>query len=228
MKKPRHAKEILDAFESVWGFEKRPFVDERLKEPLDDLMLTVLSQNTNDKNRDKAYDRLRAKYPAWEAVLQAPLEDIIEQIRIAGLGETKASNMKRILAIIKEKFGRCSIKELAKWEPKDVREFLVSLPGVGVKTAGVVMVFDLGMPAFPVDTHVARISRRLGWAPEKMPPDKIQLYLESTLPPSRFGGAHLNIITHGRNVCGARRPKCEECPAGKWCDFANLTKSLDG
>ena len=225
MKKPHHSKEILDAFEKHWGNEGRPSPELRHEEPLDGLMLTLLSQNTNDKNRDKAFEKLKAEYPEWDQVADAPLEKVADLIRVAGLGDTKATRMKQILVILKDKFGRHSIIDLQKWKADETRDFLVSLPGVGAKTAACVLVFDLDMPAFPVDTHVARISRRLGWVPEKMAPDKIQEYLESTLPPERFRGSHLNIIEHGRGICSARKPDCKNCYARKWCQF---TKSLDG
>ena len=225
MKMPHHAKEILDAFEKHWGNEGNSSPELKHQDPLDGLILTLLSQNTNDKNRDKAFDKLKSEYPAWEKAAEAPIERIVDLIRIAGLGDTKAARMKQILAILKDKFGSYSINELKGWDPHKAREFLVSLPGVGVKTAACVLVFDLEMPAFPVDTHVARISRRLGWVPEKMAPDKIQEYLEGTLPPKRFRGAHLNIIQHGRGICSARKPDCIKCYAKKWCQFS---KSLDG
>lgn len=225
MKKPHHVKEILDAFEKHWGREAIPSPELKHDEPLDGLILTLLSQNTNDKNRDKAFEKLKSEYPDWNQVAKAPLEKVIDSIKVAGLGETKATRMKQILQIIKDKFGGYSIKELQKWKAEKARDFLVSLPGVGVKTAGCVLVFDLEMPAFPVDTHVARISRRLGWVREKMPPDKIQEYLESTLPPERFRGSHLNIIEHGRGICTARKPDCKNCFAKIWCQFS---KSLDG
>jgi endonuclease-3 len=224
VKKPKNIKEILDAFEGVWGNETNATPELRHEEPLDGLMLTLLSQNTNDRNRDKAFARLKASYPEWELAASAPVGDIADAIRVAGLGDTKASRMKLILEILKDRFGSYSIKELGEWNTSKAREFLVSLPGVGLKTAACVLVFDLDKPAFPVDTHVARISRRLGWVPEKMPPDKIQEYLESVLPPCRFRGAHLNMIEHGRGICSARKPDCKNCPAKKWCNFC---KSLD-
>lgn len=225
MKKPHHYKEILDKLELMWKHERdidaiTPFFDE----PLDDLMLTVLSQNTNDRNRDKAFDKLRAKYPTWNEAAEASVKDIADCIRVAGLGDTKAARMKEILATIREKFGEYSIKSMENWDTEEARSFLISLPGVGAKTAGVVLVFDLGKAAFPVDTHISRISRRLGWVEEKTPPDKIQEYLEATLQPERFGGAHLNMIEHGRRICDARKPLCVECPLNTWCKFA---KSLD-
>lgn len=224
MKKPSNFKKILDAFEEEWGFEKN-FPEELVfEEPLDNLILTILSQNTNDTNRDKAFKILREQYPTWGETALASEADIAQKIKIAGLSNTKASYIKQALSAVKNKFGEYSIKKLKKWDPKDVREFLVSLPGVGVKTAGIVMVFDLGMPSFPVDTHVARISRRLGWAEEKTTPEKIQLYLEATLPKERFAGAHLNFLKQGRTICSARKPKCGECTVKKWCKFG---KSLD-
>lgn len=225
MNTPAHAKEILDTFESLWGCEGREFPQYEHDEPLDGLMLTVLSQNTNDRNRDRAFDRLKAEYPSWDSVAGAETEKITDLIRVAGLGDTKAARMKQILQIVYAKFGCYSIKGLSSWKPDEAREFLVSLPGVGVKTAAVVLMFDLAMPAFPVDTHVARISRRLGWVPEKMSADKIQLYLEATLPKDRFHGAHLNFLEHGRHICGARKPNCGECPARMWCEFGktNIT-----
>lgn len=225
MKRPLHAREILDAFERHWGNEGRPSPELKHDDPLDGLMLTLLSQNTNDRNRDKAFEKLKAEYPRWEMAAEAPAERIVDLIRVAGLGDTKAARMKQILAILRDKFGSYSIGELKNWDAAKAREFLVSLPGVGVKTAACVLVFDLGVPAFPVDTHVARISRRLGWAPEKMAPDKIQEYLESTLPMERFRGAHLNMIEHGRGICSARKPDCDKCYAKNWCQFS---KSLDG
>ena len=225
MKRPHHAREILDAFERNWGNEGRPSPELKHDDPLDGLMLTLLSQNTNDRNRDKAFEKLKAEYPRWEMAAEAPAERIVDLIRVAGLGDTKAARMKQILAILRDKFGSYSICELKNWDAAKAREFLVSLPGVGVKTAACVLVFDLGVPAFPVDTHVARISRRLGWAPEKMAPDKIQEYLESTLPRERFRGAHLNMIEHGRGICSARKPDCDKCYSKNWCQFS---KSLDG
>ena len=224
MKRPAHAKEIFDAFEKCFGMEARPAADFCYDEPLDDLLLTILSQNTNDKNRDKAYAKLRDAYPTWAEVAKAPLEKVIDCVRIAGLGETKAKHIKAVLEIVKEKFGAYSIKALQSWKTQDIREFLVSLPGVGMKTAAIVLVFDLGREAFPVDTHITRITKRLGWVPENWQPSKIQEYLEATLDASRFRGGHLNFLEHGRNVCDARKPKCELCSVKKYCKFA---KALD-
>lgn len=227
MQKPVFANEILDALEALWGREKSMTDAPDHEEPLDGLVLTVLSQNTNDRNRDVAFARLKEDYPTWDKAALATPADIADLIRVAGLGDTKAVRIKQILDIVKNKFGTYSIKGLTAFDYDAARSFLVSLPGVGVKTAGVVLMFEFNMPAFPVDTHIARISKRLGWALEKESPEKIQLYLEETLPKSRFRGAHLNFLDHGRNICKAQKPKCAECSLKPWCDYAKGQKNTD-
>lgn len=222
-KKPPRCKEILDAFEALWKNETDPPSGLKHEEPLDGLILTVLSQHTNDKNRDKAFANLKSIYPNWEQAAEASEADIADAIRSAGLGNTKAAKIKKILPAIKECFGDYSIQGLKSWPTDEARKYLVGLPGVGVKTAACVLIFDMEMPAFPVDTHVARIARRLGWVPEKMPAEDIQEYLEAVLPPERFRGAHLNFIEHGRGICDARKPKCAECPVRKMCKYGKET-----
>lgn len=226
--KPPHCEEILDAFEKLWGNEAEPPHGLKHEEPLDGLILTVLSQHTNDKNRDKAFANLKKIYPRWEQAAAAQEADIADAVRSAGLGNTKAQKIKKILPAIKECFGDYSLKKMNAWETSEARKYLVGLPGVGVKTAACVLVFDLEKPAFPVDTHVARIARRLGWVPEKMSAEDIQEYLEAVLPQRRFHGAHLNFIEHGRGICDARKPKCGECPVIKVCDYGKSTESIDG
>lgn len=223
-KKPPHCKEILDAFETLWGNEANPPSGLKHEEPLDGLILTVLSQHTNDKNRDKAFANLKSIYPDWKRAADAPEADIADAVRSAGLGNTKAAKIKKILLAVNERFGDYSIKGLASWPVDEARKYLIDLPGVGVKTAACVLIFDLEMPAFPVDTHVARIARRLGWVPEKMSAEDIQEYLEGVLPPERFRGAHLNFIEHGRGICDARKPRCGECPVNNRCKYG---KSLN-
>jgi endonuclease-3 len=188
-------------------------------EPLDGLILTLLSQNTNDRNRDVAYESLRRAYPRWGDVAAAPQPAIAAAIKSAGLGDIKAERMKAILSDILSRFGSYSLAALKDWDGGRVREYLSGMRGIGPKTVACVMAFDLGLPAFPVDTHVARISRRLGWAGEKSSPGRIQVFLESTVPPERCGGGHLNMIEHGRKVCHARKPECGKCVASDLCRF---------
>lgn len=214
-----HVREILDGLEALYGNEARPAGDFWYEEPLDDLILTILSQNTNDKLRDKAFAKMKAAYSSWEEVAHADLDELKEVLRIAGMSSTKPPRIQQILAAVKEKFGGYTLKELRGWKQPEVREYLTSLPGVGPKTSAIVECFDLGMPGFPVDTHITRLSKRFGWADEKSPPDKIQARLEAALPPERFRGGHLNFLDHGRCICSARKPDCARCALAKWCGY---------
>lgn len=212
----------LDLLDAVLKYDSLPPDAYATGEPLDGLILTLLSQNTNDRNRDKAYESLREACPTWENVAKHSAGEIATLIRSAGLGDTKAARMKDILGIIHRDFGSYSLVAMSAWKPGRVREYLSNLPGIGPKTVACVMVFDLGMPAFPVDTHVARISRRLGWVPEKWPPEKIQDFLESVVPAERCRGGHLNMIEHGRRVCHARKPECSVCVLQGLCDYRRM------
>lgn len=212
-------KEILDELERLYGNEARPASDFCYEEPLDDLILTILSQNTNDKLRDKAFANMKARYSSWEEVAHADIEELKAVLRIAGMSGTKPPRIQQILAAVKDKFGVYSIKELRGWTQPDVRAYLTSLPGVGPKTSAIVECFDLDLPGFPVDTHITRLSKRFGWAAEKLPPDKIQEILEAELPKERFRGGHLNFLEHGRGICNARKPRCGECTMIRWCPF---------
>ncbi len=209
----------LDLLDAVLKYDSLPSDAYATGEPLDGLMLTLLSQNTNDRNRDKAYETLREACPAWEDVAKSSAGKIAGLIRSAGLGDTKAARMKDILEIIYRDFNAYSLVAMSGWEPGNAREYLSNLPGIGPKTVACVMIFDLGMTAFPVDTHVARISRRLGWVPEKWPPEKIQDFLEDVVPAERCPGGHLNMIEHGRRVCHARKPECPACVLQGLCDY---------
>jgi endonuclease-3 len=214
---------VLDELDTAYGNDGMPPGALSTGEPLDGLILTLLSQNTNDRNRDMAYDALRGRYPAWEDVAALTPAEIAALIRPAGLGDTKSVRMKAILEQIRSDFGGYSLSPLKDLAPDDVRRYLSNLPGIGPKTVACVMVFDLDMPAFPVDTHVARVSRRLGWVAERTSPERIQEFLESSVPPERCAGGHLNMIEHGRSVCGARRPKCGSCVVEGMCERVGVS-----
>jgi endonuclease-3 len=186
-------------------------------EPLDSLVRTVLSQNTNDTNRDRAYENLRRRFPDWKDILGAKTEEVAKAIKIAGLSNTKAGRLREILETVKMTFGVLSLEKMKQWDDSKARRFLEDLPGVGPKTAACVLLFDLHMPAFPVDTHVARVSRRIGWMPARSTPENIQGCLEHIIPPDRYLGAHLNLISHGKNICRARKPECLRCPIADLC-----------
>lgn len=201
---------VLDLLEYQWHQETEPQVDP-FEEPLDGLILIILSQNTNDRNRDMAFERLKQVCPCWDQVLQLSRDQLIDLIRPAGLCDSKADTIRRALKAVNEKMGQLSLKAMRKADPDESWAFLTGIKGVGVKTAACVFVFDLGFPAFPVDTHVARFCRRMGWAAEKATPDAIQEQMEQLVPDHRKAGAHLNIILHGRGICQARNPKCGLC-----------------
>ena len=210
---------VLDGLDAIYGYDASPADIYATGEPLDGLILTLLSQNTNDRNRDMAYDALRAKHPSWDRVAAISAAEIASLIRPAGLGDTKSVRMRTILEIIRRDFGAYSLREMASWQPEAVRTYLSNLPGIGPKTVACVMIFDLDMPAFPVDTHVARVSRRVGWVREKETPEKIQDFLESVVPPERCRGGHLNMIEHGRKQCHARKPDCATCGIAGLCKY---------
>ncbi len=186
--------------------------------PVDELVCTILSQNTNDVNRDVAFDRLRAEFPSWEAVRDAPLDQVVEAIRPAGLANQKGPRIQNALRVLSEQRGELSLDFLTDLPLEEARSWLVSLPGVGPKTAAIVLLFALGRPAFPVDTHVHRVTGRLGLIP-KMSAEKAHVALEEIVPDEHYYAFHLNVIRHGRQVCQARKPKCGECALQAYCDY---------
>lgn len=189
---------------------RRP-VHARRTKPLDSLMLTVLSQNTTDANSGRAFEQLTARFPTWEAVLKAPAGALADTTRSGGLAEIKSGRIKQILARIEEDRGKLDLGFLKRMPIGEVRDYLLRLPGVGRKTAAVVMLFSLGMPAFPVDTHVLRVSKRLGLIPPGATMDKAHDLFEGMVSPEIVSDLHLGLIRHGRTVCVARRTKCPEC-----------------
>jgi len=191
---------------------------------IDELVSTILSQNTNDVNRDRAFESLRAKFPTWEAVRDAKEKEVIDAIRVAGLANQKGPRMQQVLRAITEERGALDLQFLANMPVEESRAWLTKFNGVGPKTAAIVLCFSLGIPAFPVDTHVYRVTGRLGLRPEKMTVEQAHPYLESVFPPETYYAAHLNIIRLGREVCNARKPNCPQCPVNKLCEFKDKTK----
>jgi len=220
--------EVLDLLESCWHNEKTP-PGLAHPEPLDGLVLTVLSQHTNDRNRDTAYARLKERYPEWEAAVAAGYDAVLDAVRPAGLAPTKAGRILEILEIVLRDFGRYSLLPLAERTGQnrdEARKYLLSLPGVGEKTAACVLLFDMKLPAFPVDTHIARICRRIGFVGEKTSAEEICATMEREVTPSRYLGGHVNIIDHGRAICKARSPLCHNCVVAGQCDFCRRQLSL--
>jgi len=194
---------------------------------IDELVSTILSQNTNDVNRDRGFNVLRAKLPTWEAVRDAKAEDVIAAIRPAGLANQKGPRIQQVLRAITAERGSLNLDFLAGLPVEEARAWLTKFNGVGPKTAAIVLCFSLNMPAFPVDTHIYRVSGRTGLRglhPEKMTVEQAHPHLESVFPPETYYAAHLNIIRLGREVCGARKPSCPKCPIIKLCEYKEKTK----
>ena len=186
---------------------------------IDELVSTILSQNTNDINRDRAFNALRAKFSTWEQVRDAQTNDVIEAIRPAGLANQKGPRIQQVLRSITEERGSLELSFLKDLSVEKARIWLTKFNGVGPKTAAIVLCFSLDMPAFPVDTHVYRVTGRIGLRPEKMTVEQAHMHLEGLFPPETYYAAHLNIIRLGREICQARRPRCEVCPIIKLCDY---------
>jgi endonuclease-3 len=188
----------------------------------------MLSQNTTDTNSFRAFRNLKAAYPCYEDLLAAPQEDISELIRVGGLAEMKAGRIREALRRIKADSGTGSVnlRFLAGLGASKAEEYLLALPGVGPKTAAVVLLFAFGFPIMPVDTHVYRVSRRLGLVPEKASIKDAQRILEETVPQGKYLSMHLNLIRHGRLVCRARKPLHERCILRHLCDFCLQATSL--
>lgn len=192
--------------------------------PLDELVSTILSQNTNDLNRDRAFEALRQRFPSWEAVRDAPPAQVIAAIRPAGLANQKGPRIQAALRAVTEARGRLELDFLRDLPPQQARAWLLGLKGVGPKTAAIVLLFSLGMPAFPVDTHVHRVSGRLGLRPARMSAEAAHDHLAALFHPRTYGPAHLNLIRHGREVCQARRPACDRCILLELCAFGQASR----
>ncbi len=191
--------------------------------PLETLILTILSQNTSDLNRDRAYTQLRKKYRAWREVLNAPTKNIAKEIKQGGLSKSKAAYIKGALNRVKKDNGKLSLDYLKKMKPLEAKDYLISMNGIGPKTAAVVMCFSLGMPSFPVDTHVHRVSKRIGLITSKTSREKAHEIFEKRVNPEIMYSLHILLIEHGRKRCKAQKPRCPECPLLNLCEYKNKT-----
>jgi len=187
--------------------------------PLDNLVLTILSQNTNDRNRDQAFEKLRDKFPTWEAVRDADEESVIEAIRTAGLANQKGPRIQNILRQISQEKGTLDLEFLHNMETAEAHAWLTKFKGVGPKTAAIVLLFSLDKPAFPVDTHIYRVSGRLGLRPKKMSVEKAHDSLAESFSSDAYYAVHLNIIRLGREICHPRKPDCHKCPLREICSY---------
>jgi endonuclease-3 len=196
--------------------------------PLDILIETILSQNTSDRNRDKTYRRLKSRFPHWENVLKGKTKSIVSAIRPGGLAEQKARRIREILRWIKEREGRLSLSFLGKMDSEEIKNTMGSLKGIGPKTLHCLLLFGLGREAFPVDTHVLRIGKRLGFIPEWMDGEEAHLWMPPLIPKGKSLSLHLNLIRFGRFVCKAKNALCDICFLKGECTMMEAMKMVDG
>ncbi|MDQ3984970.1 MAG: endonuclease III [Actinomycetota bacterium] len=181
------------------------------------MILTILSQHTSDTNSSRAFAALKNRFPSWSRALEAPTRDIAGAIRPGGIAEIKAGRIKQILWEIREREGRLGLTRLSNLPDSEVFDYLTSLTGVGPKTAACVLVFSMGRAAFPVDTHVHRVTKRLGLVPDDATAEQTQRLLEPRIPPEIRYEFHVQLVRHGREICRPRLPLCSDCPLLDLC-----------
>lgn len=212
---PVDVQTILGRLEKIYGRTKRV----SRFDPLEELVRCILSQHTADANSFPAFDLLRETYPGWQDVVDAGPDEVAEVVRKAGLANQKARNIIKSLEEIKRRTGDHSIDHLQGLPMKEARDWLMGLPGVGPKTASIVLCFSFGMGAIPVDTHVYRVSRRLGVIPESADENKAHDLLLEIVEPEQAFRYHTALIQHGRGLCKAPVPLCAECPLHDVCPW---------
>ena len=206
---------IARVLSEVFGWpDWRPFLP-----PLDELIDCVLSQSTTDRNRDRAFAALKASFPDWMAVMEAPTDAVIAAIKPAGLANQKAPRIQAILRRIYDERGELNIDFLADLPLDEARSWLMEFHGVGPKTAAIVLCFAFQRPAFPVDTHIHRVGQRIGLLPPGISADDAHPVMEAIVPASDHFAFHLNLIRLGREICHARYPECQICPLTPFCDY---------
>ena len=211
------ASHIMD----ILGAEYGPVVWEPRYNPAEELVYTILSQHTSDINSERAFlSLMRAFRGDLDAIADAPADAIEDAIKSGGLAKQKSVRIKRVLEIVRERVGSFDLTFLAEMPLDEAKAWLKSLPGVGPKTAAIILCFSLGMPAMPVDTHIYRVSKRLGLIGPKVSADAAHDILEPMTPPEDVFAFHVYLIRHGRQVCKAQRPRCEGCPLEFGCPSA--------
>lgn len=206
---------IADALEEIFGAQQP---SKRKSNPLDTLIATLLSQNTNDNNSHRAYISLRKKYPMWEKVAAASTKHLANTIRVGGMANQKSRRIKDILRVLKKRYGSYKLDGLKQMSDEQVFDVLLSFDGVGFKTAACVLVFALGRDVFPVDTHIHRICNRLGLVNAKTP-ERTYEQMKAVVPDGRAYSLHINLIQFGRKVCRSKNPLCGACPLFDECQF---------
>jgi endonuclease III len=221
LKEAAKTKRIVRELEHAFGV---PVPPKKKSSPLDILIATILSQNTNDINSHRAYCNLRKQYPTWDAVRLARKSSIVSAIRTGGMANQKAVNIQDVLETLAEKFGSLNLRRLGKQSDDEIIDFLTSLKGVGKKTSACVLLFSLGRDVFPVDTHVHRICNRLGLVHNCKTPEKTFDAMKAVLPRGKAYSLHINLIRFGRKICRSGNPLCGICPLYKECEYPGRTQ----
>ncbi|MGB7063343.1 MAG: endonuclease III [Candidatus Zixiibacteriota bacterium] len=212
---PRRTRSISLKLEKAYGKKRW----KARGDPLSELIATILSQNTSDQNSHRAYSSLRSRFGTWDKVRRAKVRTIASAIRSGGLADVKAKRIKDILKRIHKENHNLNLSFLKRWRTERIKEYLSNFKGVGEKTIACVLLFSLKRPVMPVDTHVWRVSRRLGLVPVKTDAKKTEEILEGLVPGNMIYQFHMNLIAHGRIVCKATNPRCQECVLLENCDF---------
>jgi endonuclease-3 len=213
---PRRVRAITRRLERRFG----DLIPPRASDPLEELILTVLSQHTSDVNAERAFTSLRAVFPSWEGVVAAPETAVADAIRSGGLANTKAPRIQAILREVHDREGSYDLSRLRDLTDTEARAYLTSLPGIGPKTAAVVLSFSLGRDAIPVDTHVLRVARRLGLVPGNASAERADRLLHDLVPEGLRTRLHVGLIRLGREICKAPTPRCAVCPLKDLCPTA--------
>lgn len=206
---------VIQNLEAAYGIPR----NSHHSDPLDELINTILSQSTTNINSDRAFASLKHHFPTWEAVRRAPLEGIAAAIRSGGLANVKSIVIKNILDEILARLGDLDLSFLKNVPLEEAWQFLISLKGVGPKTAACVLLFSCHRQVFPMDTHIFRILRRLGGLPKRLSDAQAHKWMENLIPPKKHYSLHINLIAHGRNICLPRTPKCDQCALIEQCDY---------
>ncbi len=216
----KKANEVNSALTSAYGRKSR----RSNADPLDTLVATILSQNTSDVNSHRAFERLKERYPDWETLLDADPSEIASVIRSGGLADIKARRIVGALNRVMEEAGGPELSFLSEMPTKEAAEWLSSIDGIGPKTVAIVLLFSFGKPVFPVDTHVHRVSGRLGLLSPRATREKAQKELEALVPEKEYYSMHLNLIEHGRRRCKALTPLCDVCELSRLCAHHGISK----
>jgi endonuclease-3 len=219
----RKTRAVASVLEQYLGIPRQrpPFPD-----PLETLIATVLSQNTNDRNSHRAYTALRTRFPSWADVERAPVRSLVSTIRTGGMANQKAARIREVLRIVRERYGWHTMSFAKSLSDDAILRELTKLNGVGTKTAACVLLFSLGRDVFPVDTHVHRVCVRLGLAKGSRSPDETFAVMRNLVPAGKAYSLHTNMIRFGRKVCRSNLPLCDLCPLYRFCEFEQKTAGI--